>query len=194
MSSFQGFEAPCVLQNNREIVGKNGEVDYFSGLFFCRPAGQGKSMLIVRFGSTRRSPLTKIFPKWYLHQNGTPFHCLKGPAIVEHAPAGLVARISASSPAKGGMGTMHAPDVTNRYFPHVIHCKECRSAVKAFQLWKKGLSIVALVSTGMAILMCGRQWKALLLISTTLCLAGIYACSSAIAINTTNFIRIHRRL
>ena len=51
--NFLRFEAPCVLQNNREIIDKNGETHYFSGLFLCRPSGQGKSMLIVRFGSTR---------------------------------------------------------------------------------------------------------------------------------------------
>ncbi|KAA8525654.1 hypothetical protein F0562_007521 [Nyssa sinensis] len=251
--NFLRFEAPCVLQNNREIVGKNGEVDYFSGLFLCRPSGQGKSMLIVRFGNTRRSPLAQFFPKWYFHQNagkvfeqdmgflssqneilmklkvptkglyiylrssdtwvaeyrkwmdkvghGMPYHfghstisLPKEPAVVEHAPAGLVASISASSPAKGGIGTMHAPNLANRYFRHVIHCKECSGVVKAFQTWKNALSIIALVSTALAILVSGRQWKALLMVSTTLCLAGIYACSTAIALNTTNFIRTHRRL
>lgn len=68
--NFLRFSAPCVLQNNREIADeKTGETHYFSGLFLCRPSGQGKSMLIVRFGNTRRSPLIKLFPKWYFHQN-----------------------------------------------------------------------------------------------------------------------------
>lgn len=254
MPNFLRFQAPCNLQNNREIIDpKTGEKNYFSGLFLCRPSGQGKSMLIVRFGSTKRSPLAKLFPEWYFHQNackvfeqdmgflssqneilmkekvptkelyinlkssdtwvaeyrkwmdkvghGMPYHfgystisLPKEPAVVEHAPAGLVANISASMPAKGGIGTLHALNLSNRYFRHVIHCKECSSVVKAFETWKKAFFAIALVSTTLAILATGRQWKALLLVSTTLCLAGIYACSTAISMNTTNFIRIHRRL
>ncbi|GAB2227418.1 hypothetical protein Droror1_Dr00009239 [Drosera rotundifolia] len=251
--NFLRFEAPCVLQNNREIVGKNGEKYYFSGLFLCTPSGQGKSLLIVRFGSTRRSPLAKFFPMWYFHQNaskvfeqdmgflssqnealmkervplkqlylnlkssdtwvaeyrkwmdkvghGMPYHFghntvspPKDPAVVEHAPAGLIAGVSASSPAKGGIGSMYAPNLANRYFRHVIHCKECSSALKAFQSWKDALSVVALVSTALAILVSGRQWKTLLVVTATLCLAGAYACFKAIELNTTNFIRTHRRL
>lgn len=251
--NFLRFEAPCVLSNSREIVDEKGEKHYFSGLFLCRPSGQGKSMLIVRFGTTRRSPLAKFFPTWYFHQNaskvfeqdmgflssqnevlitekrptkelylnlkssdtwvaeyrkwmdkvghGMPYHFGHStisppeiPAVIEHAPAGLVASLSAQSPAKGGVGTMHAPNLANRYFRHVIHCKECSGVVKSFETWKKALSIIALVSTGFAILVSGRQWKALLLVTTTLCLAGVYACSAAIALNTTNFIRTHRRL
>ncbi|KAL8168290.1 hypothetical protein V2J09_009789 [Rumex salicifolius] len=268
--NFLRFEAPCVLQNNREIVDKNGVTNYFSGLFLCRPSGQGKSMLIVRFGSTMRSPVSKLFPEWYFHQNaskvfeqdmgflssqneilmkeksptkdlylnlkssdtwvseyrrwmdkeittlrliafhlqymikvghGMPYYfghnsiaLPKVAAVVEHAPAGLVAALSASYPAKGGMGSMHAPNPANRYFRHVIHCKECSGVVKAFQAWKTALSVVALVSTGLAVLVGGRQWKALLVVTTSLCLAGVYACSAAIALNTSNFIRTHRRL
>ncbi|XAR71475.1 Pheophorbide a oxygenase [Bertholletia excelsa] len=71
MPNFLRFDAPCVLQNNREIVDKKGERHYFTGLFLCRPSGQGKSMLVVRFGSTKRPPLAKLFPKWYFHQIGT---------------------------------------------------------------------------------------------------------------------------
>lgn len=254
MPNFLRFEAPCNLQNNREIIDpKTGEKNYFSGLFLCRPSGQGKSMLIVRFGSTKRSPLAKLFPEWYFHQNaskvfeqdmgflssqneilmkekvptkelyinlkssdtwvaeyrkwmdkvghGMPYHfgystisLPKEPAVVEHAPAGLVANISASMPTKGGIGTLHAPNLSNRYFRHVIHCKECSSVVKAFETWRKAFFAIALVSTTLAILATGRQWKALLLVSTTLCLAGVYACSTAISMNTTNFIRTHRTL
>ena len=254
LPNFLRFEAPCVLQNNREIVDeKTGLTHYFTGLFLCRPSGQGKSMLIVRFGNTKRSPLITLFPKWYFHQNackvfeqdmgflssqnetlmkekvptkelylnlrssdtwvveyrkwmdkvghGMPYHfghstiwLPQEPAVVEHAPAGLVAGLSASYPAKGGIGTMHAPNLANRYFRHVIHCKGCRAAVKAFETWKKGLSAVALVLAALAILVSGRQWKALLLVSAGLCAGGAYACSTAIALNTTNFIRTHRRL
>lgn len=252
--NFLRFEAPCVLQNNREIVDENGEKHYFSGLFLCRPSGQGKSMLIVRFGNTRkRTGILKFIPNWFLHQNagkvfeqdmgflssqneilmkekvptkklylnlrssdtwvaeyrkwmdkvghGMPYHfghstiyLPQQPAVVEHAPAGFVANFSAAQPAKGGIGGMYAPNPANRYFRHVVHCKDCRNVVKAFETWKNALSVVALVSTALAILVSGRQWKALLLLSTSLCLAGIYACSTAIAMNTTNFIRIHRRL
>nr|GMD26312.1 protein TIC 55, chloroplastic [Ipomoea batatas] len=252
--NFLRFEAPCVLQNNREIIDENGAKDYFSGLFLCRPSGQGKSMLIVRFGNTRkRTGLLKFIPDWFLHQNagkvfeqdmgflssqnetlmkervptkelylnlkssdtwvaeyrkwmdkvghGMPYYfghssisLPEQPAIVEHAPAGLVASLSASQPAKGGLGTMHAPNFANRYFRHVIHCKSCSSAIKSFETWKNALAAAALVSTAMAILVSGRQWKAAFLLSTSLCLAGVYACSTAIAMNTTNFIRTHRRL
>ncbi|KAL2525412.1 hypothetical protein Adt_10466 [Abeliophyllum distichum] len=252
--NFLRFEAPCVLHNSREIIDKNGEKNYFSGLFLCRPSGQGKSMLIVRFGNSRKPPgLLKIIPQWYFHQNaskvfeqdmgflssqneilmkekvptrelyinlkssdtwvaeyrkwmdkvgkGMPYHIghstislPKYPAVVEHAPAGFVASLSASQPAKGGIGDMYAPNLANRYFRHVIHCKDCRSVLKAFRAWKTALSIVALVSTALAILVSGRQWKALLLFSTTICLAGIHICTTAITMNTTNFIRTHRRL
>lgn len=132
--------------------------------------------------------------------HGMPYHfghstisLPKEPAVVEHAPAGLFASISASSPAKGGIGAMHAPNLSNRYFRHVIHCKGCRSVVNAFQVWKNGLSIAALVLTLLAIIVSQRQWKTLLLVSVSMCLAGVYACSTAIAMNTTNFIRTHRR-
>lgn len=255
MPNFLRFDAPCVLQNNREIVDEKGETQYFTGLFLCTPSGQGKSMLIVRFGSTRRSQFAKFFPEWYFHQNackvfeqdmgflssqnealikekvptkelylnlkssdtwvaeyrkwmdkvghGMPYHFghatispPETPAVVEHAPAGLVAGLSASFPAKGGLGVgdLYAPNWTNRYFRHVIHCKGCREVVKGFEAWKKALSIVALLSTGLAILVSGRQWKALFLVTTALCLSGVYACSAAIRLNTTNFIRTHRRL
>ncbi|KAF7817315.1 protein TIC 55, chloroplastic [Senna tora] len=250
--NFLRFEAPCVLQNNREIVDKNGEKHYFTGLFLCRPTGQGKSMLIVRFGGTKTSPLAKLFPKWYLHQNaskvfeqdmgflssqnetlmkekvptkelylnlkssdtwvaeyrkwmdkvghGMPYHfghstisLPKEPAVVEYAPAGLIAAFSASSPTKGGIGTLHAPNLANRYFRHVIHCKGCRSVVKAFEAWKNGLSAMAIALAALAIMVSGRQWKVLLLVSASMCSAGVYVCSTAIAMNTTNFIRTHRR-
>ncbi|KAL0312185.1 UNVERIFIED_CONTAM: protein, chloroplastic [Sesamum radiatum] len=251
---FLRFEAPCVLQNNREFIDKNGEKHYAAGLFLCRPSGQGKSMLIVRFAITSKPPLLlKLIPEWYIHQNsckvfeqdmgflssqneilmkekvptrelyinlrssdtwvaeyrkwmdkvghGMPYHfghstisLPEYPAVVEHAPAGFVANLSASQPAKGGIGTMHAPNPANRYFRHVIHCKRCTKDLKTFQAWKNALSVAALVSTALAVLISGRQWKALLLFSTTLCLAGIHICSAAIALNTTNFIRTHRRL
>ncbi|KAG0472027.1 hypothetical protein HPP92_016573 [Vanilla planifolia] len=63
------FDAPCVLQNNLEFVDKKGVQLYFSALFLCRPAGQGKSMLIVRFGASSRPMLFNLIPNWYFHQN-----------------------------------------------------------------------------------------------------------------------------
>lgn len=252
--NFLRFEAPCVLENKREITGENGEKNYFSGLFLCRPSGQGKSMLIVRFGNTRKIGLPfSLIPQWYFHQNagkvfeqdmgflssqneilmkekvptrglyinlkssdtwvaeyrkwmdkvghGMPYYfghstvsLPKLPAVVEHAPAGFVANLSAAQPAKGGIGMMYAPNPSNRYFRHIVHCKRCMAALKSFQAWKKRLSVLALVSTALAILVTGKQWKGLLLFTTTLCLAGIGACSSAIDLKTTNFIRTHRRL
>ncbi|KAL6012230.1 Protein TIC 55, chloroplastic [Asimina triloba] len=253
MQNFLRFEAPCVLQNNRVIVDKNGEQQYFSALFLCRPAGQGKSMLIVRFGGTMRSFLVKLLPKWYFHQNackvfeqdmgflssqnevlikekvpikdlylnvksmdtwvseyrkwmdkvghGMPYYfghrtisLPKDPAVVEHAPAGLVAGISASMPAKGGIGAVHAPNPANRYFRHVIHCKGCRKVVHGFQAWKNALWFMTLATAALAILASGRQWKVLFLASSALFLTGMYTCSSALSLLTTNFVRTHRRL
>ncbi|KAH1203750.1 Protein TIC 55, chloroplastic [Glycine max] len=118
--NFLSFRAPCVLQNNREIVDKNGETRYFSGVFLCTPTGQGqgKSMLITRFGRTKSLPLANMLPKWYLLQraikthglwnigNGwtkwgmvlvcliilvkTLFHYPQNPSMVEHAPDGII--------------------------------------------------------------------------------------------------------
>ncbi|XP_058113960.1 protein TIC 55, chloroplastic [Magnolia sinica] len=253
LPNFLRFEAPCVLQNNRVIVDKNGEQQYFSALFLCRPAGQGKSMLIVRFGASIRSFLVKLLPKWYFHQNagkvfeqdmgflssqnevlmkenvptkdlylniqssdtwvaeyrkwmdkvghGMPYYfghktisLPKVPAVVEHAPAGLVAGISASMPAKGGIGTVHAPNPANRYFRHVVHCKGCRDDVQAFQAWKNALYIMTFASAALAVVVSGRQWKVLFLVSAALFLTGMHACSSAVSLITTNFVRKHRRL
>ena len=118
----------------------------------------------------------------------------KDPAVVEQAPAGLAAGISASSPAKGGIGTQHAPNPVSRYFRHVVHCKGCRKVVKAFQAWKKALLLLALASVASAILASTRQWKALLVASAALLGAASYACSSTVSLITTNFIRTHRRL
>ncbi|KAK4374224.1 hypothetical protein RND71_004901 [Anisodus tanguticus] len=64
--NFLCFEAPCVLHNSREIVDDNEEKHYFSGLFLCRPSGQGKSMLIVRFGKTRKRTGILKFPELVL--------------------------------------------------------------------------------------------------------------------------------
>ncbi|RDX94275.1 Protein TIC 55, chloroplastic, partial [Mucuna pruriens] len=133
--------------------------------------------------------------------HGVPYHfgyntvsLPKEHAVIEHAPAGLIAEFSAASPAKGGIGSMHAPNLFNRYFRHVVHCKVCRTAVKAFQAWKSVFSGVAVALVALAILVSGTQWKALMLVPACMCLVGVYACSIAIAMTTSNFIRTHRRL
>lgn len=253
LMNFLRFQAPCVLSNNLEFVDKKGVKQYFSALFLCCPAGQGKSMLVVRFGASTSSFVASLFPNWYFHQNagkvfeqdmgflssqnevlmkekvptkelylnlrssdtwvaeyrkwmdkvghGMPYYfghstlsLPKEPPVVEQAPAGLAAGISASFPAKGGLGTPHAPNPVNRYFRHVVHCKGCRTVVKAFQGWKNALLFLALAAAASAVLAATRQWKVLLLASATLLLAGSYACSSAVSLITTNFIRTHRRL
>ncbi|KAM0849121.1 hypothetical protein ACQ4PT_053923 [Festuca glaucescens] len=247
------FEAPCVLTNTLEYTDKDGKEQCFSAHFLCRPAGQGKSMLLVRFGSTASSPLVKVVPKWYLHQNagkvfeqdmgflssqnevlmkekvptkelylnlrssdtwvaeyrrwmdraghGMPYYfghsTLKTPtlpAVVEQAPAGAVAGISASFPAKGGLGTQHAPNPTNRYFRHVVHCKGCRDTVNKYTALKNAFVVLAAVAAAAAVLAATRQWKAVLLASAAVLAAASYACGSVVSLITTNFIRTHRRL
>ncbi|KAF3955378.1 hypothetical protein CMV_019395, partial [Castanea mollissima] len=52
----------------------------------------------------------------------------------------------------------------------------------------------AIALVALAILVSARQWKAILLVLAAVSSAGVYGCSTAIAMNTTNFIRTHRRL
>jgi hypothetical protein len=61
------FEAPCCLRNDKRTVDKEGTEAYSSAIFLCRPAGQGKSMLILRFGSTGFPKAIKLFPSWLIH-------------------------------------------------------------------------------------------------------------------------------
>ncbi len=67
LTSTTRFEAPCCLRNDFKIVGKDGKVDYASAVFLCRPTGQGKSMVLVRFGGTRFGNLAKSVPGWIVH-------------------------------------------------------------------------------------------------------------------------------
>ncbi|CAA6671030.1 unnamed protein product [Spirodela intermedia] len=149
----------------------------------CRPTGQGKSMVIMRFGTTLSSPVMKLLPRWFFHQNmskvleqdmgflssqnelylnlsscdtwvaeyrrwmdraghGMPYYfgsrtisLPAEPAVVEQSPAGVAAGISASPPAKGGVGSLHAANPINRYFRHVVHCRACRGALESFRAW-----------------------------------------------------------
>ncbi|CAN0899570.1 Protein TIC 55, chloroplastic [Linum grandiflorum] len=252
LTSLLRFQAPCVLSNVRESTDEQGQKHYFTGLFLCRPAGQGKSMVIVQFGSTKGLKAAKWIPTWFIHNlsckifeqdmgflssqnevlmkekvptrklyinlrssdtwvleyrkwmdkvgHGMPYHmghntiCLpQVQAVVEHAPAGFLAGSSSSSPAKGAFAELHAPNLTSRYFRHVVHCKECLSAVKTFSAARKVLSGVALALAGLAILASQRRWKVFLLVSASLCFGGAQLCATVLTTKTTNFIRSHRR-
>uniref|UniRef100_A0A0D9VM21 Rieske domain-containing protein n=1 Tax=Leersia perrieri TaxID=77586 RepID=A0A0D9VM21_9ORYZ len=253
LRNFVRFEAPCVLTNTLEFVDKDGKEQCFSAHFLCRPAGQGKSVLLVRFGSTARSPLMKVIPEWFFHQNackvfeqdmgflssqnevlvreklptkelylnlrssdtwvaeyrrwmdrvgdGMPYYFGHSsisppvvPAVVEQAPAGGVAGISAAFPAKGGVGGAHAPNPTNRYFRHVVHCKGCRETVKGYTATRNLFAAAAAAAVAAAILAATRRWKAVLLAAAAGLAAASYGCSWVITLITTNFIRTHRRL
>lgn len=82
---------------------------------------------------------------------------------------------------------------SSRYFRHVIHCKGCRAVVKTVEAWKNTLFVIAAALTALAILAYSRQWKVILLVSAAASLGGAYVCSTVVAMNTTNFIRTHRR-
>ncbi|KAH7290673.1 hypothetical protein KP509_30G058900 [Ceratopteris richardii] len=62
------FQAPCIIQNEREIQGKDGNPVRFMAIFMCTPAGQGKSMLIARFAQTGKRSLFSAIPEWLIHQ------------------------------------------------------------------------------------------------------------------------------
>ncbi|PKA49417.1 Protein TIC 55, chloroplastic [Apostasia shenzhenica] len=247
------FQAPCVLQNNLEFVDKKGKTQIVSALFLCRPAGQGKSMLILRFGASSWPFFFYLLPNWFYHQNackvfeqdmgflssqnellmrertptnemylnlrssdtwvleyrkwmdrvgeGMPYYIghetLSMPAeaaTVEQAPAGTSAAISAGLPAKGAFGELHAPNPTNRYFRHVVHCKGCRGVVKIFAVWKKAMMIVSLIAVAAAILSSDRRWRMVMVVAAAVLLGAAHACASVAELFTTNFIRTHRRL
>jgi len=246
------FEAPCVLRNDKESVDKDGNKQYFSALFLCRPSGQGKSMLIARFGGTQFKSLLTLIPHWVIHQtsntvfeqdmgflssqnevllrkqvptknlylnlrfcdtwvteyrrwldkvgHGMPYYfghqtlCLpQSSALLEEAPAGLVTSKASSIPTKGALGTVHAPDPTNRYFRHVIHCKECRKALKNFQAGKQILLALGCFTVGLALLSTQMRWRVVFLVSGVLSSAVFYVCSYCVKWMTTNFVRRHRR-
>ncbi|KAH7290676.1 hypothetical protein KP509_30G059000 [Ceratopteris richardii] len=62
------FQAPCIIQNEREIQRKDGYPAKFMAIFMCTPAGQGKSMLIARFAQTGKQRLFSAIPEWLIHQ------------------------------------------------------------------------------------------------------------------------------
>ncbi|KAG0604993.1 hypothetical protein M758_9G024100 [Ceratodon purpureus] len=65
------FEAPCCLRNDKLSVDDKGKEVQSSAVFLCRPAGQGKSMLIVRFGSTGFPKAIKSIPSWLIHSTSS---------------------------------------------------------------------------------------------------------------------------
>nr|POE91492.1 protein tic 55, chloroplastic [Quercus suber] len=187
LPNFLRFEAPCVLQNNRELVDEKG-------VWRNKKIPHSQFFPDMVLPSECRKWMDKVGHGMPYHFGHSTISLPKQPAVIEHAPAGLVAGFSASFPAKGGIGTMHAPNVVNRYFRHVVHCKGCRTVIKAFQAWKNALSATTIALITLAILASARQWKAILLVLAAVSSAGVYGCSTAIAMNTTNFIRTHRRL
>lgn len=257
------FEAPCVLRNDRQLTDADGHKRQFSALFLCRPAGQGRSMLIVRFGS---SPSTKgggagagllgavfkLLPPWVLHKtantvfeqdmgflssqnevlvrrgvptkdlyivlkssdtwvlelrkwmdlvgHGMPYyigHRTASPpptaAMLEYAPVGPVAAAASSYPSKGSFGHLYARDLTNRYFRHVIHCKDCRSALANFKKYEEVSTVVGVVVAGIAVLTGNFVWRTSLVALALALFATSWGCRNAQGLFTVNFVRQHRQ-
>lgn len=247
------FEAPCVLCNQKESEDKDGNKKKSMAIFLCRPAGQGQSMLIVRFGlvSTKGGALPFI-PEWLIHQvsnkvfeqdmgflasqnevliregvptgqlylnlsssdvfvmeyrkwmdkvgHGMPYYfghkSLSLPhrsALSEAAPAGLVAAAASSKPMKGAIRVPFAPDPTNRYFRHVVHCSKCRQALQNFKSVKTAALILAVVlaTLGVVPIMAVRQTS--FIIASAIAAAAAYSCQMGINMLTTNELRPHRR-
>lgn len=61
------FEAPCIIRSEKEVSTKDGTKKSFA-IFLCRPAGQGKSMVITRFCFITEKPIFPPIPKWLAHQ------------------------------------------------------------------------------------------------------------------------------
>jgi phenylpropionate dioxygenase-like ring-hydroxylating dioxygenase large terminal subunit len=72
IAAFTRFQAPCVLSNESVYTAKDGGRKRGLGIFLCCPAGQGKSMLILRFcvisEPPSKSPAIPFFPRWLIHQ------------------------------------------------------------------------------------------------------------------------------
>ncbi|KAH0461195.1 hypothetical protein IEQ34_008770 [Dendrobium chrysotoxum] len=115
-------------------------------------------------------------------------------AVIEQAPVGAAAAVSASMPAKGGVGELYAPNPTNRYYRHVIHCKGCRTVVKRLEILKNVMRLLSLAAITAAILTAERQWKVAMLALTVVLLGAAQIFSSIFDLITRNFIREHRRL
>lgn len=253
LSFHSRFEAPCMFWNEKETVDKDGNKKTSMAIFLCRPAGQGKSMLIVRFGlvSNKKSSFSFV-PEWLVHQvsnkvfeqdmgflasqnevlireglptsrlylnlrssdvfvmeyrkwmdkvgHGMPYYVghksLSPPpkeAILEAAPAGLVAAAASSQPMKGAFGVPFAADPTNRYFRHVVHCAECRQALQNFKSGQKVSIILAALSAAVGLASSQTPLRTLIVAAAVLAAAGSYFCQLGINMLTTNEMRPHRR-
>ncbi|KAL3699050.1 hypothetical protein R1sor_017072 [Riccia sorocarpa] len=73
--NFTRFHAPSMVYNEVKRTGRDGIESHFSATVLTRPTGQGKCMLILRFGFSRSDgkPFTAItrIPKWIIHSTGT---------------------------------------------------------------------------------------------------------------------------
>ena len=101
----------------------------------------------------------------------TQSHCQKR-QLSRESSIRLAAGISASMPAKEGIGELYALNPINKYFHHMFHCKECRSSMQAFRFWKNILLDLAIGAMSLAILASRTHWKALFLGFVALFLAG----------------------
>lgn len=65
------FEAPCTVRNDVQVLKPDGTESLMSSVFTVRPTGQGKCMVIARFGSLNFPGAFKFIPKWFIHKTGT---------------------------------------------------------------------------------------------------------------------------
>ncbi|KAI5072663.1 hypothetical protein GOP47_0012769 [Adiantum capillus-veneris] len=161
------FEAPCVLRNEREKLDKDGNLIRFTAVFLCRPAGQGQSMLIARFAQEM--------------------------PVVEAAPAGFIAAKASSPAMKGANATPFAPNLTNRYFRHVVHCSKCRGAFQNLKSGQKLFTVLAVLSFSLGVLISRTPWRVASVGVGILAIAGLYTCQLGINMLTTNELRPHRK-
>lgn len=116
------------------------------------------------------------------------------PAVVDQAPVGSVAAIAANNPAFGSLGAQYALDPTNRYIRHVVHCKDCRKALKNAQILRSAALVLAAVSglAGVAAAQkSARLWGAA---GAGVCLLVALGAAKVAELLTTNFVRDHRKL
>ncbi|KAG6550400.1 hypothetical protein Mapa_008363 [Marchantia paleacea] len=70
--NFTRFQAPSIAYTEQKKILLDGVEFRFSATVLCRPAGQGRAMLIIRFGNSRADgkKMNNLFskiPQWYLH-------------------------------------------------------------------------------------------------------------------------------
>ncbi|KAH9315089.1 hypothetical protein KI387_023716 [Taxus chinensis] len=130
------FEAPCALRNDKEYTDQEWKKQYYINEVLLREKVPTRDLYLSlkscdTWVTQYRKWLDRVghgMPYYFGHQT---FRLPQTPALLEAAPAGLVVGKAALAPTKGGLGTIHSPDPTNRYFRHVIHCKECIMVLKA---------------------------------------------------------------